>query len=352
MARHDLPRLARPLAAELSGPTLAPIRFIQVGVGNRGAQVLQDLLANHAAHFVPAAFVDLDPVFLSAAQQLAASATLHPTLDAALVAHPDAEAVVIVTPARLHGDMVRAALLGGRHVWVEKPLTYDYAEAHGLADLARQQSRAVVVGNQYQFHTLERALAELVRDERYGRAFHLSYIHHRHRPVMRAFTGEFPALWEQGVHALNSILAILGNPEIATVYALGQRPGRSTYNSDTVTNVLTGFATGAQAHLLVTFDSQRSDWSIRVECERAALLLTANGWDRNHIEVLAGEAVIDTILPGEPADPAIADTFAAFHTAIITGRTTPTSIETNIRTIQWIDAAVRSLRTGEVVRLG
>ena len=39
----------------------------------------------------------------------------------------------------------------------------------------------------------------------------------------------------------------------------------------------------------------------------------------------------------------------ALYTSITTGRTTPTAIEVNLKTIQWIDAAVRSLDTGSVV---
>jgi predicted dehydrogenase len=338
------------MAAEQRVRLMAPLPFIQVGVGNRGAQILSDF-ATSGERFRPVGFVDVDPAFVDAARALHPGAAGHASLEAALGAEPDA-VVVLVTPARFHGDMVRAALRANRHVWVEKPLTYDYDEARALADLARQQGRAVVVGNQYQYHPLERQLGELVRSGRYGKAFHVSYIHHRHRPQMRAFTGPFPALWEQGVHSLNSILAILGNPALETVYALGQKPPSSAYNSDTVTNLLTGFADGAQAHLLVTFDSQRSDWAIRVECERAALLLVADGWDRNRIEVVAGEELLETILPAPPADSALADPIAAFHTAIAKGVEVPTSIAVNLKTIQWIDAAVRSLESGEVVRFG
>lgn len=329
---------------------MAPIPFIQVGVGNRGAQILADFTKD-TSRFRPVGFVDVDASFVEAARGLHDGVGSYPSLDVALSAQPDAT-VVLVTPARFHGDMVRTALAADRHVWVEKPLTYDYAEARALADLAHAQRRAVVVGNQYQYHPLERQLAELVRSGRYGKAFHVSYIHHRHRPQMRAFTGPFPALWEQGVHSLNSILAILGNPELATVFAMGQKPPGSAYNSDTVTNLLTAFAGGAQAHLLVTFDSQRTDWAIRVECERAALLLTADGWDRNRIEVVAGEELVETILPGPPADTAVADPIAAFHTAVTTGAEVPTSIALNLKTIQWIDAAVRSLENGDVVRFG
>jgi predicted dehydrogenase len=327
---------------------MAPIPFIQVGVGNRGAQILAEF-TREATRFRPVGFIDVDQGFIEAAQSLHSGVAGHESLDDALAAHPDA-AVVLVTPARFHGDMVRTALAAHRHVWVEKPLTYDLAEARALADLAHAERRAVVVGNQYQYHPLERQLAKLVRSGQYGKAFHVSYIHHRHRPQMRAFTGPFPALWEQGVHSLNSILAILGNPALATVYALGQKPPGSAYNSDTVTNLLTEFEGGAQAHLLVTFDSQRSDWSIRVESERAALLLTADGWDRNRIEVIAGEALVATILPEPPVDAAVADPIAAFHTAVTTGAEVPTSIAVNLKTIQWIDAAVRSLEIGEVVR--
>ena len=341
---------------EASGPQtgVEPIPFIQVGVGNRGAQILDDLVGRYRQRFVPVAFVDIEPALLAGARNRAGlhEVAAYGTLEAALAGHPDARAVFIVTPAKFHGEMVRAALLAGRHVFVEKPLTYDYGEALALAELAARQRRAVVVGNQYQYHPLERRLQDLVRSERYGKAFMVSYLHHRHRPSMRAFTGEYPALWEQGVHSLNSILAVLGNPDLATVYALGQRPALSDYNSDTVTNVLTSFANGVQAHLLVTFNSHRSDWSIRIECERAALLLTAQGWDREKIEVLVGEAIVETIGAAEAVDPELADPYAAFDAAIATGRTTPTSIETNIKTIQWIDAAVRSLRSGTVVRIG
>jgi predicted dehydrogenase len=331
-----------------------PIRFIQVGVGNRGAQVLHDLLTQYEDQFVPLAFVDIVPAFLTAATQrpgLAAVPT-YADLPAALAAHPAATAVVIATPARLHGEMVRQALLAGKHVWVEKPLTYDFAEAQALAALAQQQQRVVVIGNQYQYHPLERQLQQLIQSERYGKAFFVSYLHHRHRPEMRAFTGEHPALWEQGVHSLNSILALLGNPELSRVYAVGLRPAHSQYNSDTVTNVLTTFANGAQAHLLVTFDSQRTDWLIRVECERAALLLEAEGWERRRIQVLAGEQVVEQIEAAPVTDPALRDPYSAFYTAVTTGQVTPTSIAINLKTIQWIDAAVQSLRRGQVVRLG
>ena len=322
--------------------------FIQIGVGNRGAQILGDLLAGHADRFEPLALVDVVDEYLTQARETHGlqEVAAHGELSAALAAHPEAEVVVVVTPARYHAALVREALEAGKHVWVEKPLTYSYSEAQELAALARRQGRAVVIGNQYQYGLLERQLQRLVQSGDYGDPYILMYAHHRHRPVMRAFTGEYPALWEQGVHSLDSILAILGHPDLRSVYALGMKPAHSNYNSDTMTNVLTEFGNGIQAHLLVTFDSQNNDWSIRVECAGAALQLLPG---QGRIEVLAEGEEPRIFGPAEDIDPDIRDPYMALYTSITTGRTTPTAIEVNLKTIQWIDAAVRSLDTGSVV---
>lgn len=332
---------------------MSRIPFIQVGVANRGATVLRDLQERYADRFEPVAFVDVEPTFLDAArvQTGRADVATYTTLADALAGHPDAEAVVVVTPARYHAMYIREALHAGKHVWVEKPLTYDYTEALALADLARQRQRAVVVGNQYQYHPLERQLQRIVQEQRYGRPCLLTYIHHRHRPQMRAFTGHYPALWEQGVHSLNSILAILGHPPLSSVYALSQKPPHSNYRSDTITSSLTQFADGTQVYVLNTFDSHRSDWRIRLECTEAALLVGADGWQRDAIQVLADEKVVETLHPAADLDDALRDPYAAFYTAITTGQTTPTSIEVNLQTIQWIDAVARSIESKQVVTL-
>ena len=191
---------------------------------------------------------------------------------------------------------------------------------------------------------MERQLQRLVQSGDYGEPFLLMYEHHRHRPVMRAFTGEYPALWEQGVHSLDSILAILGHPDLKSVYGLGQKPAHSNYNSDTMTNVMTEFTNGVHAHLLVTFDSQSTDRLIRVECTKGAFQ-----WRGEEIEVLVDGKVEETLGPLEDIDPDIRDPYMALYTSITTDRTTPTAIEVNLKTIQWIDAAVRSLNSGSIV---
>lgn len=63
---------------------------------------------------------------------------------AELLARPDVDAIVLLTPMREHAPMARAALLAGKHVLVEKPMATDLDEARGLLAMARQGERQLV----------------------------------------------------------------------------------------------------------------------------------------------------------------------------------------------------------------
>ncbi len=59
------------------------------------------------------------------------------------------DAVVVATPVRFHFDMARQALMVGKHVFVEKPLTRSVAEAKELIALAAEKKRKLMVGHTF-----------------------------------------------------------------------------------------------------------------------------------------------------------------------------------------------------------
>jgi predicted dehydrogenase len=66
-----------------------------------------------------------------------------------LAKQPDIDAVVIATPDHNHAVVAAAAMKAGKHVYVQKPLTYSVYEARVLAKLARDNPRLVTqMGNQ------------------------------------------------------------------------------------------------------------------------------------------------------------------------------------------------------------
>src|SRR5260221_2820597 len=50
--------------------------------------------------------------------------------------HSDVDGIIIATPVRTHYQLAKQALLHGKHVLVEKPLTASVAEAEELVALA------------------------------------------------------------------------------------------------------------------------------------------------------------------------------------------------------------------------
>ena len=64
-----------------------------------------------------------------------------------LLADPEIDAVVLVTPTTLHADQASAALRAGKHVFVEKPLSLDVATCEAVEAVAREHpDRVAMVG--------------------------------------------------------------------------------------------------------------------------------------------------------------------------------------------------------------
>ena len=71
---------------------------------------------------------------------------LHDDFDA-FVNDPQLDAVVLVTPTSLHADQTIAALVAGKHVFVEKPLALDVRDCERVEAVARQHAdRIAMVG--------------------------------------------------------------------------------------------------------------------------------------------------------------------------------------------------------------
>ncbi|MBA2355952.1 MAG: Gfo/Idh/MocA family oxidoreductase, partial [Acidobacteria bacterium] len=63
-----------------------------------------------------------------------------------LLARPDIDGVVIVVPDHLHYPIAREALLAGKDVYLEKPMTYTVDEAAKLHELVQHTGRMLQVG--------------------------------------------------------------------------------------------------------------------------------------------------------------------------------------------------------------
>ena len=86
-----------------------------------------------------------------------------------LIAHAEVDAVTISTPNRWHYPIARAALLAGKHVFCEKPLTMDQTESAELVHLAEQGHLVHHVAFTFRFLHAAHEAQRLVRGGAIGR---------------------------------------------------------------------------------------------------------------------------------------------------------------------------------------
>lgn len=91
-----------------------------------------------------------------------AKATRHTDFREMLAKQRDLDAVVIATPDHLHAPIAIAAMRAGKHVYVQKPLSYSVHEGRAMARAALQTGVVTQMGNQG--HSMEgtRRIKELI----------------------------------------------------------------------------------------------------------------------------------------------------------------------------------------------
>lgn len=75
----------------------------------------------------------------------------------------DIDAVIIATPDHLHGVIAKAAMELGKHVYLQKPLTWSVYEARVLRDVARRTGVITQMGNQGHSSDEARRINEIVQ---------------------------------------------------------------------------------------------------------------------------------------------------------------------------------------------
>lgn len=90
-----------------------------------------------------------------------------------LIAQDDVDVVVVATPSAMHAPDTIAALQGGKHVAVEKPMSMDVAEADAMIAAAEKADRKLFVHQNYRFKPEFQHLLEIRDSGIIGKVYHL-----------------------------------------------------------------------------------------------------------------------------------------------------------------------------------
>jgi myo-inositol 2-dehydrogenase/D-chiro-inositol 1-dehydrogenase len=250
-----------------------------------------------------------DPV-PGAAAAAAPEATAHTGVDAAL-ADRSIDGVLIAAPTQLHDGLVERALVAGKHVLCEKPLTLDVRRDIALGRLADSLGLVLQVGFWRRFAWPYREAARLLAEDAIGAPRLMRLCQWDSEPPPAGFCD--PAVSggleiDCGVHELDLTAWLLGSP-VARISAAATH-GDPAIEAVGDVEALVALAVTAEG-FPATIDLARSvrygdDVRTEIVGARGALLVSAIGTG----SLALGDASGLTSLPAQ-SDDLLADALAA-----------------------------------------
>src|SRR5215210_287669 len=179
-----------------------------IGCGYWGPNLIRNFVENEAAQL--RWLCDTDE------RRLAEFGRRHPyartTLDyRQLLADPELDAVVIVTPVATHYAFAKEALEANKHVLIEKPLTTKASEAEELTRLASERRLVLMVDHTFVYTGAVRRIKEIVESGEIGDLLYFDSV----RINLGLFQRDINVVWDLAPHDLSIMDFIVGREPVA-----------------------------------------------------------------------------------------------------------------------------------------
>lgn len=126
--------------------------------------------------------------------------------DYAQLLKSELDAIVVATPVHAHYHLVKAALLAGKHVLVEKPLTACSNQARELVDLAAERSLVLMVGHTFEYNPAVEAVRDIICAGTLGKVYYLNAT----RANLGLLQPDINVMWDLGPHDISILRFVLG----------------------------------------------------------------------------------------------------------------------------------------------
>jgi predicted dehydrogenase len=262
------------------------------------------------------------------------------------LADPAVKAVVLATPHSLHREQVIAAAQARKHVFCEKPLALEAADARAMIEACRRADVRLAVGHNRRFWPAMQELKRIVAGGQLGRVLHIEG-HNSNENSNRVTGGwrirpeESPGggLTGAGLHVLDAFVQLCG--PVRRAHARLRTHKESIPPLDTL-SVLYEFADGTSG-MLATVRATPFYWRVHVfGTDGSAEVL-----GETELVVRMSAKPVERIAL-EPTNSLRAE-LEAFADAVENRAPYPISEEEMVATVAAFEATVRSLESGETV---
>jgi predicted dehydrogenase len=266
---------------------------------------------------------------------------------------PSVDAVIIATPPHTHHALVKAALLAGKHVLVEKPLATTAMDAIDLVDTANARGVLLMPGHTFLYSPPVAKVRQLIDRDVLGEMYFVT--------SSRMNLGKYQkdgVILDLAPHDISILLHWIDEPIVQVAAS-----GRSVFQAgipETAFLTLT-FAGGATAnielswlaprkvrqmvvvgsHRMVQYDDTASDEAIRIY-DRGMEFETPASFGEYQLTYRSGDIIAPRLEPAEPLALELSD----FAHCARTGATPRSHAYLGVEVVAAIEAAEESLRLG------
>lgn len=167
-----------------------------LGYGYWGPNIVRNFNSVDDASVV--AVCDIEPSCLAKVRR--AYPGIQNTVDwKEITSSPSIDAVAIITPVSTHYELAKNALLGGKHIFVEKPFTAEIAQAEELIELAEKKRLKIMVDHTFLFTGAVRKIKELIDSDVLGELLYYDST----RVNLGLFQHDVNVIWDLAPHDLS-----------------------------------------------------------------------------------------------------------------------------------------------------
>lgn len=181
--------------------------------------------------------------------------------------NPEITGVAVVTPSHTHYGLVKAMLMAGKNVYVEKPLSTVAEEAKDLTNLANECELVLMVGHLLLYHPAVNRLKMLIDEGALGDVVYAQ----SDRLNVNYFKNDRSVMWDLAPHDVSMISYVTGKEPVRVISAVGCSSDRNEIMD--ITHIGIEFEDGLTAHISDSWITPKKHVTLLVRGTKATAIL-------------------------------------------------------------------------------
>ncbi len=270
----------------------------------------------------------------------------------ALYSDPSLDAIIIATPVFTHYELARKALLSGKHVLIEKPLTASVKEALDLQEIAEKQHKVIMVDHTFLYTGAVRKIKEIIESNQLGKVHYFDST----RINLGLFQPDINVLWDLAPHDISVLNYLIGEMPYSVNATGVSHTGNGIEN---IAFLTVNYKSGFIGHFNCSWTSPVKIRTVLIGGDKKMLLFNDleptekiriydTGYDHKTDEekrrVMVDYRAGDVFLPKVTGTEALFGMASDFIGAISNGTKPISDFNSGLRVVQILAAAQRSLK--------